>query len=118
MADTLSVFENIQDVIVIRIPGQDLTHLTGESIHDQMPSDQNSAKPSKVVLDLSNLTFIGSIGLTVLVILLKRIKTAGGHLLISGLTGQCRNVMTVTRLDMAFEFCEDIDQGVAKLQSE
>jgi|TARA_B100001964_G_scaffold228444_1_gene279585 anti-anti-sigma factor len=116
MADTPAVFENIQDVIVIRIMDKEISHHTGESLHTQTPNCKDPDKPLKIVLDLSNITFLGSIGLTVLVVFLKRITTAGGKLVVSGLTGQSRNVMSVTKLDKAFKFYDDIEQALASLQ--
>ena len=117
MNDTSTVFEDIQDVIVVRIPEQEISYHTGESLHAHMPNWQEGQKPLKFVLDLSKITFLGSIGLTVLVVFLKRVKTAGGQLVLAGLTGQCRNVMSVTKLDRAFEFYDDTDEAVAALQS-
>jgi len=117
MTDGYAVFEDIQDVIVVRIQDQEISYHTGESLHEQMPICQDGEKPLKFVLDLSNITFLGSIGLTVLVVFLKRVKTAGGRLVIAGLTGQCRNVMSVTKLDRAFDFYDDADEAIAALQA-
>ncbi|MDP6546264.1 MAG: STAS domain-containing protein [Phycisphaerae bacterium] len=117
MTDTSAVFEDIQDVIVVRIQDQEISYHTGESIHSQMPAITEGQKPPKFILDLSKITFLGSIGLTVLVVFLKRVKTAGGQLVIVGLTGQCRNVMSVTRLDRAFDFYDDTDEAIAALNT-
>ncbi|MDP6635761.1 MAG: STAS domain-containing protein [Phycisphaerae bacterium] len=116
MADTSVVFEDIQGVIVVRVLGHEISHHIGESIHTQMPASRDADTPLKIVLDLSNITFLGSIGLTVLVVFLKRVMTAGGRLAISGLTGQSRNVMSVTKLDKAFTFYDDTDQAIAALK--
>jgi len=117
MTDTSAVFEDVQDVIVVRIQDQEISYQTGESLQAQMPACQDAREPRKVVLDLSKITFLGSIGLTVLVVFLKRVKTTGGKLAIAGLTGQCRNVMSVTRLDKAFDFYADTDKAIAALQA-
>ena len=118
MTDTSAVFEDIQDVIVVRIPDQEISYHTGESLHIQMSAcRQDGPKPLKFVLDLSKITFLGSIGLTVLVVFLKRVKSIGGQLVIAGLTGQCRNVMSVTKLDKAFDFYVDTDEAIAALQT-
>jgi len=116
MADTSAVFENISGVIVATIIGSEITHQTGESLHTQTPGAQDCNTPLKIVLDLSSITFLGSIGLTVLVVYLKRITTAGGRLAIVGLTGQSRDVMSVTRLEKAFVFYDTIPQAVEALQ--
>ena len=118
MTDTSAVFEDVQDVIVIRLADQEITYQTGESLNAHMSTRQDGLKPPKFVLDLSNITFLGSIGLTVLIVFLKRVKTIGGQLVIAGLTGQCRDVMSVTRLDKAFEFYVDTDEAVAALQAD
>jgi anti-sigma B factor antagonist len=115
MADTSAVFETIGDVIVVKLTGSEITHDTGGSLHTQTPAAQDCDKPLKIVVDLSNITFLGSIGLTVLVVYLKRITTAGGQLVISGLTGQSRDVMAVTKLDKAFKFYDSIPQAVEAL---
>lgn len=117
MTDTSAVFEEIQNVIVVRIQDQEISYQTGENLHAHMPTSQGAAEPLKFVLDLSKITFLGSIGLTVLVVFLKRVKTIGGQLAIAGLTGQCRTVMSVTKLDKAFEFYTDTDEAVAALQA-
>ena len=117
MTDTSAVFEDIQDVIVVRVQNHEISYDTGESLHAQMHTFLEGPKPVKVVLDLSKLTFLGSIGLTVLVVFLKRIKTIDGQLAIAGLAGQCRTVMSVTKLDRAFEFYADADEAIAALQT-
>lgn len=117
MPDTSAQFEAVQDVIVVRVLAPEISHETGELIQTRTHEIHNGDKPMKVVLDLSKITFIGSIGLTVLVVFLKRIKTAGGRLAISGLTGQSRKVLTVTKLEKIFEFYADVDEALAALQT-
>lgn len=117
MTDTSVVFEKIQDAIVVRIADKELSYSTGECLHTRMPAGADGDKPLKIALDLSNITFLGSVGLTVLVVFLKRVKTAGGQLVIAGLTGQCRNVMSITRLDKAFDIYADTDEALTALQT-
>ena len=117
MTETSAVFKDVHDVVVIMVRDQELSYHAGESLDAQMPARLEGGKPLKFVLDLSKITFMGSVGLTVLVVLLKRIKTAGGQLAIAGLTGQCRNVMSVTGLGRAFDFYADTDEAIAALQA-
>ena len=115
--ETSAVFEDVQDVIVIGIHDREISYHTGESLQARMPACRDGRKPPKFVLDLSKITFLGSTGLTVLIVFLKQVKAAGGQLVIAGLTGQCRNVMSVTKLDRAFEFYASPDEAVAALQA-
>jgi anti-anti-sigma factor len=118
MIGTSVVLEEIRDVVVIRVMDREITHDTGRSIGALavMPVWLHDNETPKLVLDLSNITFISSIGLMVLIVLLKRVKVAGGQLVIAGLTDQCRQVMSLTRLDRAFDFYTTPDEAIAALQ--
>jgi len=109
-------FREIDDIVVAKLLGQEITYEVGETLQSKLRSGPE-AKPPAFVLDLSSLTFLGSIGLTVLVVFLKRVKTTGGHLVIAGLGGQCRNVMNVMNLDKAFDLFDDLDVAIAAIQA-
>ena len=61
-----------------------------------------------LVLDLSNVKFIDSIGMGAMVVLLRRVKGGGGRLALVGLGGHCLNVMEVTGLHKVFEMYDDL----------
>jgi len=115
MNGTSVSFRDIDDITVATVLGQEITYEAGEALQSRLRSPD--PKPPAFVLDLSSVTFLGSIGLTVLVVFLKRVKTAGGHLVISGLGGQCRNVMSVMKLDKAFDLFDKLDVAIAALQA-
>jgi anti-sigma B factor antagonist len=117
MADTSAVIKEIQGIVVIKVAGHELSYQTGQSMQEQIPTCPDQQKPPMFVLDLSGLTFLGSVGLTVLVVFLKRVKTIGGKMVLAGLSGQCRNVMSVTKLDRAFEFYDNADEAVSVLKT-
>jgi anti-anti-sigma factor len=117
MTATSAVFGCVRDVIVIRVLDKEISHDTGESIGALMPVWLHDHAPLKFVLDLSNIAFISSIGLMVLIVLRKRVKIAEGQLVIAGLTDQCRQIMSLTRLDKAFDCYATPDEAVAALQA-
>lgn len=55
-----------------------------------------------VTVDMSNVTFLDSSGLSALVVALKARKAAGGDLLLSGVKPAQRRIFDVTGLDAAF----------------
>ena len=73
-------FRDIDDITVATVLGQDITYEVGEALQSRLRAPGGGGEPASFVLDLSSVTFLGSIGLTVLVVFLKRVKTAGGHL--------------------------------------
>ena len=117
MIGTSVVLEETRDVVVIRVMDREITHDTGRSIGALavMPVWLHGNEVPKIVLDLSNITFISNIGLMVLIVLLKRVKVAGGQLVIAGLTDQCGQVMSVAGLDRAFDCYTTPDEAVAAL---
>jgi anti-anti-sigma factor len=56
---------------------------------------------NKVVLDLSEVGFLDSSGVGVIVFLFKRLKNAGGDLSIANVHGQPRELMKLLRIDSA-----------------
>jgi len=112
MSDSSVTFKTLGDVLVAKVQDQKITRETGKRLYARTAAGDGLDSSLKVVLDLSNLTFLGSIGLTVLVVLLKRVTTAGGQLAIVGLTGQSRGVMTVTRLEKVFKYYASVDQAL------
>jgi anti-sigma B factor antagonist len=67
-----------------------------ESLRPLVPPDVND-----LVVDVSDLEFIDSTGLGVIVGALRRIREGGGELTLAGAKGPVRRVLEVTRLDQA-----------------
>ncbi|MCP4376467.1 MAG: STAS domain-containing protein [bacterium] len=118
MTDTPATFSEAQGIIVIRVPGHELSHQTDQCIQEHIPNCPDQQKPPAFVLDLSELTFLGSVGLTVLVVFLKRVKSIGGKMVLAGLSEQCRKVMKVTKLDRAFDFYDNAEEAVSALKND
>jgi anti-anti-sigma factor len=62
---------------------------------------------SRVVLDLSPLRFLSSMFLAMLVVLHKRVVSAGGTLRICGVQPDAAKVFKITKLDTIFDLCPD-----------
>ena len=116
MSEQSISFEEVGDVTVAALRGCEITHQTGELLYARLRDLSDAGRPVKVAADLSRLTFLGSVGLTVMVVFLKRITSADGRFALAGLAGQCRNVMSVIRLDRVFDLYEDVLAGLGALQ--
>ena len=108
MSEQTISFEDVDDVTVATLRGREITHEAGEMLYARLRHLTDTERPVKVALDVSGLTFLGSVGLTVMVLSLKRINATGGRFALVGLTGQCRRVMSVIRLDSIFDLYEDL----------
>lgn len=116
MSEQTISFEDVGDVTVAALRGCEITHQTGELLYARLRDLSDAGRPVKVVLDLSSLTFLGSVGLTVMVVFLKRVSSADGRFALAGLAGQCRNVMSVIRMDRVFDLYEDVPAALEALR--
>ena len=69
--------------------------------------------PPQVVVDLSGLTFIDSMGLGALVSGMKRARAHDGDLRLAGASDHVAKVLSITRLDLAFVVGETVDAALA-----
>ena len=69
--------------------------------------------PPRVVVDMSGLTFIDSMGLGALISGLKRARAHGGDLRLVGPSDHVAEVLAITRLDAAFLVTDTVDDALA-----
>ena len=69
----------------------------------------------KLVLDLSELTFCDSSGLSVLISALKAARARGGNVALAGLTPTNRALIELTRLQQVFEIFDDAEVAAARM---
>ena len=75
----------------------------------------DSESTLKLVLDLSNHHFLGSVELGALVAFQKLLKERGARLVLAGLGAHPRGVLEVSRLDRAFEVHCSVDSALQAL---
>lgn len=74
-------------------------------------------QPSKkIVVDLEKVAYIDSSGLATLVEILKKTKSQGGSLGLSGLSDKVRSLFEITKLDKLFVVCSTVDEAVNKVK--
>lgn len=70
---------------------------------------------AKLVLDLSELTFCDSSGLSVLISALKAARGHGGDVALAGLTPPIRALIELTRLQQVFEIYDSADVAASRM---
>jgi len=66
------------------------------------------------VIDCSSLNFIDSMGLGVLISLLRRVRQQQGDVKVAGLNEDVKTIFEITRLHRLFDVCSDSDAAVRK----
>jgi anti-sigma B factor antagonist len=87
---------------------------TAGELGDHLLTATRHAGPD-LVLDLTDVSFMDSTGLKVLLAAHKRVQLVGGHLALAAAGRSVRKVLTVTGLDQTFLVAETVDEAVAAL---
>lgn len=69
----------------------------------------------KMVVDLSETTFIDSSGLAALIGGLKSMRAAQGKYVLAGITGSAREIFDLTRMDLVFTIYSTVAEAKAAL---
>ena len=105
-----STIERIGDVAVIQINYEALdASSTNDFKQDVEPIIQDGAN---VVLDLTQVEYIDSAGLGAIVSSLKRLRTAGGDIRVTGLSKSVRALFELVRMHKLLDVFNDRDEAV------
>jgi anti-sigma B factor antagonist len=70
-------------------------------------------KPKQVVVDLTNVTYIDSSGLAVLIEGMQNVEAYGGRFALVGLQAGVRPIFEIARLDQVFRIFPDADAALS-----
>lgn len=104
--------KEIGSVVVLELVGKviggpDATVLN-DKLHDLVEQGQKH-----VVADLSQVNWINSSGLGILISALTTMRNAGGDLKLANVTERIQNLLMITKLQAVFESYESVDKAVA-----
>ena len=89
---------------------------TSPQVNEWM-QDATSKPPAKVVVDLSDVSFLDSTALSILVQGLKRSRELNGDVRLCGLHQPVRMIFELTRLDKAFEIYNSQEDAIEAFNS-
>ena len=69
-------------------------------------------KPERMVVDLSDVTYIDSAGLAALIEAMQKVEGYGGRFLLAGLQETVRSIFEISRLDQVFQIFPDVDAAL------
>ena len=70
-------------------------------------------KPERLVVDLSEVTYIDSAGLATLIQAMQKVEGYGGKFMLAGLQETVRSIFEISRLDQVFQIFPDADAALA-----
>ncbi len=78
----------------------------------KIANDLVSGGSTHFIIDCTGLTFIDSMGLGVLISLLRRVRSKNGDVKMAGLTDEVKTIFEITRLHRLFDVCADANAAV------
>lgn len=100
--------KEIYNAVVIEVIGKLMGGPEAEDFHKVL--EKAISEDKKIVLvDLSDVKFVNSSGLGILVRGLTTMKTAGGDLRIAGISDKVKGVLSITKLTSVFNLYENIE---------
>ncbi|NLW77605.1 MAG: STAS domain-containing protein [Methanomicrobiales archaeon] len=116
MEGNLAVSEReVSGVTILDISGR-IDAATSSQIEGELGKKIDSGVTS-MVLNMSDLSYISSSGLRVILAALKRVKSCGGIIALSSLQAGPGEVFKMTGFDRLFPICSSVDQAIEKLQT-
>jgi anti-sigma B factor antagonist len=103
------------DVTILSLQGyldMDVNTLLRTAIRNAIDEGRN-----KIVLNLSNITYIKSSGIGELVSSFTKVRAAGGTLFLCGLTKRAHDLLSITKLFTVFDVSDDEEAAIAQLRS-
>jgi len=70
-------------------------------------------KPDRLVVDLSDVSYIDSAGLAALIQAMQKVEGYGGKFMLAGLQETVRSIFEISRLDQVFQIFPDADAALA-----
>jgi anti-sigma B factor antagonist len=106
--------KEIGDVTVVQLAGE----LTAQTAGQTQGQVLHLAGPeAKMVLDMSQVTFMSSAGLRMLLVLYRTISGCGGKILLVGLSEDLQSTMSLTGFLDLFHHHHTLEAGLAELAS-
>lgn len=103
----------IEDVLVLALKGR-LDSVNAAAVEASI-TDQIKQGASRLVLDFSDVSYVSSAGLRVVLVVAKRLKEIGGRLVLIGLTPSVHEVFAISGFLQILTVCDDRDTALTKL---
>lgn len=98
-------------IVILKLAGKLVGGPDASQVNDKLHSLLEEGK-NKIVLDLSEVEWMNSSGLGILISALSNIRNAGGALRIAQVTDKLKNILTITKLINVLTPYDTIDQAL------
>ena len=107
------------DVVVAAPVGQ-IDHPNAEQLKHALAPILDAGSPGRcaLVLDFSNVDYISSMGLRILLMAAKQVRARGGRIAVAALQPVVKEIFEIARFNHVLEFFPDVRAALAQLSTE
>ena len=105
------------DVCIATAAGR-VDHTTANAFQEALLKTLDEADMSTLVLDLSGVEYMSSVGLRALMVASKTAKPAGIAIVVASLTGTLAEIFQISRFDMVFKTYASVREAIAEASPE
>jgi anti-sigma B factor antagonist len=102
------------DILFIQLKGDLIGESNGLAIMELI-SEKGNAALSKCAIDLSEVRYMNSSGIGVLITLLTKFRNKGGEMLLINPSEQIKKLLIITKLTSVFSIVADEAEAISKL---
>ena len=99
-------------VVILELSGKIIGGPDASKVNDQLHELAETGK-SQIVADLSQVNWMNSSGLGILISALTTVRNAGGELKVAAATEKIRNLLTITKLTNVIKLYDTIEEAIA-----
>jgi len=108
-------FRVVDNVLVVALKGSLKESKDAAEIRERVSAELSAGRTS-FIIDFSQSDYVNSEGLSCLLELFKRIKQAGGRLILADVGKRVSDILRVTKLNHVFEMAESLEQALGRLR--
>ena len=115
MSFTFNLLEK-QPVAILALYGELIDRTQAQELLDQVNGLSEDGQ-NRIILELSELKYMNSTGLNVLINILTKARKNGGDLIISGLSKKVRELLLVTKLNSVFTVTDTTEEAIERFNA-
>ncbi len=105
-----------ENVVVIKLTGDLLGEKTGPELVGFI-NDQISRKIINAVIDISEVRYINSSGIGVLITILTKFRNKGGEVVLVNPSEHVKKLLVITKLNAIFSIVESKEEALSKINN-
>lgn len=107
--------EKKSEILILYLKGELIDKSQSTSFMNEIEAIV-AAGENKFVLDLSELAYMNSSGLNVIINVLTKSRKAGGDVAIANVTKKVKQLLVITKLSSIFNLSESVEDAINKLK--